>query len=199
VSQGIVVAGFGSGEIAALRAETGAIIWTDALGIVEGRPTIVDFLAIRGDPVISNGLIYVTSLGGVTIAADLLTGRRAWERRVASANTLWIAGDWIFLVSTDQEAGVINAEDARIAWVVSLPRWENPDKKKDPLTWYGPVLAGGRLIVVGGTGQALSLNPVTGETLNTQTLSDVPSPFAPVVADETMLVVTQDGRLTAWR
>jgi outer membrane protein assembly factor BamB len=61
------------------------------------------------------------------------------------------------------------------------------------------VLAGGRLIVVGGTGQALSLNPVTGETLNTQTLSDVPSPFAPVVADETMLVVTQDGRLTAWR
>ena len=199
VSQGIVVAGFGSGEIAALRAETGAIIWTDALGIVEGRPTIVDFLAIRGDPVISNGLIYVTSLGGVTIAADLLTGRRAWERRVASANTLWIAGDWIFLVSTDQEAGVINAEDARIAWVVSLPRWENPDKKKDPLTWYGPVLAGGRLIVVGGTGQALSLNPVTGETMNTQTLSDVPSPFAPVVADETMLVVTQDGRLTAWR
>jgi outer membrane protein assembly factor BamB len=107
------------------------------------------FLAIRGEPVISNGLVYVTGLGGVTIAADLLTGRRAWERRVASANTPWIAGDWMFLVSTDQEAGAINAEDARIAWVVSLPRWENPEKKKDPITWYGPVLAGGRLIVVG--------------------------------------------------
>jgi hypothetical protein len=40
---------------------------------------------------------------------------------------------------------------------------------------------------------------VTGETLNTQTLSDVPAPFAPVVADGTMLVVTEDGRLTAWR
>jgi outer membrane protein assembly factor BamB len=198
-AQGIVVAGFGSGEIAALRAATGAIIWTDALGVVEGRPTIVDFQAIRGAPVISNGLLYVTGLGGVTIAADLLSGRRAWERRVASANTPWIAGDWMFMITTDQDVGAINANDARIAWVAQLPRWENPEKKKDTITWYGPVVAGGRLILLGGNSKMLSINPLTGETLNTQTLSDVPASFAPIVADGTILVVTEDGKLTAWK
>ena len=199
VAQGIVVAGFGSGELAALRAETGNLIWTDGLGLAGSRPALVDFLAIRGEPVISNGQIFATGLGGLTIAADLLTGRRVWERRVASANTPWLAGDWMFLISTDQEVGAINVEDARIAWVAPLPRWENPEKKKDVITWFGPVLAGGRLIVLGSNKQALALNPLTGEIVSTMTLSDVPAPFTPVVVDGTALVVTEDGKLTAWR
>jgi outer membrane protein assembly factor BamB len=199
VSQGIVVAGFGSGEIAAARAESGNVIWTDGLGLAQGGATLIDFLAIRGEPVISNGQIFATGLGGITMAADLLTGRRVWERRVASENTPWIAGDWMFLISTDQAIGAINTNDSRIAWVASLPRWENPEKKKDEITWFGPILAGGRLIVVGTNNQALSLNPMTGQTVSTLSLSDAPAPFTPVVIDGTMLVVTNDGKLTAWR
>jgi outer membrane protein assembly factor BamB len=196
---GIVVAGFGSGEIAALRAESGAIVWTDALGILQGRSTLVDFLAVRGEPVISNGQIFLTGLGGLTIAADLLSGRRVWERRVASANTPWVAGEWLFLVSADQDVGAINVNDARVAWVSSLPRWENPDKKKDVITWFGPVLAGGRLLLLGSNKKMISLNPLTGDTLGTQVLSDAPAPFPPVIVDGTVLVVTDDGKLTAWR
>ncbi len=199
VAQGIVVAGFGSGELAALRVDSGNVIWTDGLGLAEGRPTLVDFLAIRGEPVIENGQVFATGLGGLTIAADLLTGRRVWERRVASENTPYIAGDWMFLISTDEMVGAINISDARIAWVASLPRWEDPDKKKDVITWYGPMLAGGRLIVLGSNSRALALNPLSGETVTTMTLSDAPTPFTPVVVDGTMLVVTNDGKLTAWR
>lgn len=199
VAQGIVVAGFGSGELAALRADSGNLIWTDGLGLAEGRPSLVDFLAIRGEPVIHNGQVFATGLGGLTIAADLLTGRRVWERRVASENTPYIAGEWMFLISTDQMVGAINTNDARVAWVASLPRWENPEKKKDVITWFGPVLAGGRLIVLGSNSQALALNPLSGETVTTMTLSEAPAPLTPVVVDGTMLVVTNDGKLTAWR
>jgi outer membrane protein assembly factor BamB len=199
VAQGVVVAGFGSGEVAALRVETGGLIWSDGLGIASGKPTLVEFLAIRGEPVISNGQVFVTGLGGLTIAADLLTGRRVWEKRAGSANTPYIAGTWLFLLTTDQELGAINVEDARIAWVSPLPRWENPEKKKNVITWYGPIVAGNRLIVLGSNSEALSLNPVTGETLGKQSLSDVPAPFSPVVADGLVLVVTDDGKLTAWK
>jgi len=198
-AQGIVVAGFGSGEVAALRADTGTVIWTDGLGITHGKSALADFLAIRGEPLISNGQVFVAGLGGLTIAADLLTGRRVWERRVASANTPWLAGSWIFEISTDQEVGAINVDDARVSWVVSLPRWEKPEKKKDVITWYGPVLAGGRVIVLGSNKQMLWLNPATGDTVRSQNLSDAPSPYAPIVVDAMMLVVTDDGRLTAWR
>jgi outer membrane protein assembly factor BamB len=200
VSQGIVIAGFASGEIAALRAETGAEIWTDGLGISEGgRASSVEFLAIRGAPVVSNGQVYLTGLGGLTVAADVLTGRRVWERRIASNNTPWIASSWLFIISTDQAIGAINVDAARVAWVHDLPRFENPDKQKDPITWYGPVLAGNRLIVLGTNKECRLLNPLNGETVTTLSLSDNPSPFAPVVADGTLLVVTEDGKLTAWR
>jgi outer membrane protein assembly factor BamB len=197
--QGIVVAGFASGELAAVRADSGNVIWTDGLGLAEGEPGIVDFMAIRGEPVISNNQIFATGLGGVTIAADILTGRRVWERRVASENTPCVAGDWMFLISTDQEIGAINIADARISWAATLPRWENPDKKKDPITWFGPVLAGARLIVVGTNKQALAIDPATGATVTIYELSDVAAPITPVVVDGTMLTVTNDARLTAWR
>lgn len=198
-AQGMVVAGFGSGEIAALRGETGAVVWNDGLGIVRGRSSLVDFLAIVGAPVISNGQVFATGMGGITLAVDLPTGRRIWERRAASASTPWVAGNWMYLISVDQELGAINTEDSRIAWVSALPRWENPEKKKRLITWYGPVLAGNRLIVVGSNSEALSISPLTGEILGKQTLSDAPAPFAPVVADGTVLTVTDDARLTAWR
>jgi outer membrane protein assembly factor BamB len=197
--QGIVVAGFASGELAAVRADSGNVIWTDGLGLAEGQPGIVEFLAIRGEPVIANNLVFATGLGGVTIAADILTGRRAWERRVPSENTPCMAGEWMFLISTDQQIGAINVNDARISWVASLPKWENPDKKKDPITWFGPVLAGGRLIVVGTNRSALALDPASGATVTTYSLSDVAAPLTPVVVDGTMLTVTNDGKLTAWR
>jgi len=105
----------------------------------------------------------------------------------------------MFMISSDQEIGAINVDDARISWIAALPRWENPEKRRDLITWYGPVLAGGHLIVVGSNHQALWLNPATGETVRSRSLSDAPAPFAPVVVDGTLLVVTDDGRLTAWR
>ena len=37
--QGLVVAGFGSGELACLRADSGSVVWTDSLGSTLGRAT----------------------------------------------------------------------------------------------------------------------------------------------------------------
>ena len=198
-AQGLVVAGFGSGEIAALRGDSGSVVWTDGLGISRGRSSIVDFLAIRGAPVINNGQVFATGMGGITLAVDLTTGRRVWERRVASANTPWLAGNWLYLISVDQELAAINAEDARIAWITQLPRWGNPEKKKDLITWYGPAMAGDRLLVSGSNKEFLSLDPRGGDLVSQQPLSDAPAPFTPAVAEGTVLLVTDDGRLNAWR
>ncbi len=59
---------------------------------------------------------------------DVPTGRRVWERQVAGEDTLYVAGEWMFLISAEQEIGAINLADGRIAWVTPLPRWEDPDK-----------------------------------------------------------------------
>ena len=51
-----------------------------------------------------------------------------------------------------------------------------------------------------GTSQdALSISPYTGEILGHIELSAAAAPLVPVVADGTVLVVTNDGRLLALR
>jgi hypothetical protein len=182
-----------------MRADSGRVAWTDGLGATRGRSSIADLLSIRGAPVISDGRVYAISMGGLLAAIDLPTGRRLWERQIAGADAPLVAGDWLFVISVDQEIIAINALDGRIAWITALPRWDNPEKQRDALTWFGPLLVSDRLVVTGTNGEALSISPYTGEIIGRQPLSGAASPVPPLLADGTLLVVSDDGRVTAFR
>jgi outer membrane protein assembly factor BamB len=198
-ARGLVVAGFGSGELAALRADSGAVVWTDGLGAGRSRTALADFLSIRGAPVISNGRVFAIGMGGLAVGIDLPTGRRLWERQIAGEDSPWVAGDWMFVISLDQELAAINIQDGRVAWIAALPRWEDPDKQKNALTWFGPTLAGDRLVVTGRNEEALAVSPYSGEIIGRQALSAAAAPVPPIVVEGSLLVVTDDGRLLALR
>jgi outer membrane protein assembly factor BamB len=197
--RGLVIAGFGSGELAALRAESGSVAWTDGLGAQRGRTSVADFLSVRGAPVISGGQVFAISMGGLLVSTDVPSGRRLWERQVAGEETPYVAGEWMFVISVQQELAAIRLADGKIAWITDLPRWEDSEKKKDTLTWYGPLLVEDRLIVTGSSEDSLSISPYTGEILGHQKLSAAAAPLVPIVADGTVLVITNDGKLIALR
>ena len=119
--------------------------------------------------------VYAISIGGLAVAIDLPTGRRLWEREVAGEDSPWAAGSWLFIVSLEQKIAALNRDDGRVAWVTDLPRWEDTEKQKDAITWFGPLLAGDRLVVAGTNQQALALSPYTGEILGQQDLSGAAS------------------------
>lgn len=197
-STGLVVAGFGSGELATVRAESGTVVWTDNLSASLGSGSRPDFAAVRGLPVVADGRVYAISVGGLLVANDLPTGRRLWEREVAGEDSLWAAGAWLFIVSLDQRMAAVNRDDGRVTWVTALPEWENPDRQKDPITWYGPLLVGDRLVVGSTNHEALAVSPYTGDILGRQKLSGAAS-LGPIVVEGTVFMVTDDGRLLALR
>lgn len=197
-ADGIVVAGFGSGDLLALRDASGTVAWSDSLASARGRTSLVDLSSVRGMAAIKDGRVYAIGLGGLMVGLDLRSGRRLWERDVASSETPWLAGDWLFIVSQDAQVAAARREDGAVAWMTQLDPYENMEKKRDLIRWIGPVLAGDRLVVVGTNSQLVTLNPLTGEVLGKQDLSDRAS-VSPVVAGGTLYVITDNATITAYR
>jgi len=195
-ADGFVVAGFGSGEVATLRADSGLAVWTDSLAAPSVGGTVAEFSTIRGLVAISDGTVYAISVGRQMVALDLHAGRRLWEREVAGEDSPWIGGDWIFLVTLNQQMAAIDRNDGRVAWVTDLPRWENEKKQSDAITWFGPVLVSDRLIVAGTNEKALAVSPYTGAILGQQGLSGGAA-LGPVVVAGTVFIICDDGRLIA--
>ncbi len=198
-ADGLVVAGFDSGELVCLRAASGSVIWSDSVASRGGgHISLADFTSIGGLPVLADGVVYAVSLGGLFVALDLRTGRRLWSREIASDQTPWLAGEWLFVMTPDQQLVCLNRRDGQVAWVTQLPLYRNEKTKEDPVTWLGPTLAGERLIVSGNGREALSVNPYNGAILGRQKLP-APAPLPAVVAGRTMLQVTEDATLLALR
>ena len=198
ISEGLVVTGFGSGDLAAVRAESGGLAWSDSLASSRGRNSLVDLSAISGLPVIERGRVYAVGVGGLLVSLDLRSGRRLWEREVGGSETPWLAGDWLFVQTLDQSLAAIGRDDGRVRWVVDLPRYDDPEKRRDRLFWTGPVLAGGRLVLAGSNETALAVSPEDGRIVGQEKLRG-PAAVAPIAAAGTLFIVTDDGTVQAFR
>ena len=90
------------------------------------------------------------------VANDLVNGARLWTQDISGSGSPWIAGDFLYLVTSGSELIALSREDGRIRWVTGLPRYRRPDTREGPITWGGPVLGSDRLIIVSSTGDAVS-------------------------------------------
>ena len=84
------------------------------------------------------------------------------------------------------------------ARVAELPAWRNPEKRKGPLLWSGPVLVGDRLVVTSSEGQALAVSPYTGRPLGSIEVARRVS-LAPIAADGSLYFLSDDAMLLAYR
>ncbi|HEY8190681.1 MAG TPA: PQQ-binding-like beta-propeller repeat protein [Micavibrio sp.] len=197
-SREIVVPAFSSGEIFALRVENGSVAWSDNLSGTRKIGNLATLSDIRGLPIMDKGMIFAISYGGKLVGIDERTGARVWQREIGGSETPWIAGNHLFVISTENDLVGIGRDTGVIRWVTPLPKFENPDKKKDPIVWTGPILAGNRLIVMGSNGIAMEIDPDTGKPLrNWET--DGPVTISPVVAGGILYVLSDNGTLSAYK
>ena len=198
VSGSSVVVPYSSGEIFSLLAENGRVLWNDGLSSVKGVDPMGDLAHIRALPVIDRGIVLAISHSGRMVATDLRRGARAWDVDLGGVQMPWVAGEFIYLVTTDAKVVCLTRRNGRIRWVLSLPRFEDPEDSEDPIRWFGPVLAGDRLILAGSHKVAVSVSPYTGERLGEMKLPGAPV-LAPVVAGNTLYFITAGADLVALR
>ena len=196
-----VVAGFPSGELVSLRAADGRLLWTETLSAPIGarRGGIADIVGVHGLPVIADGRVIAAGQGGTTLAVDLRSGRRLWERDVGSSETPAVAGEWIFLVSTTQDLVALGRDTGQVRWITAL---NTPapagSRRREPARFGAPVLVGGRIVVPGIGGEALLVNPSDGAIEGRLPLPG-PVILPAAVAGGALLVLAENGILAALR
>ncbi|MGH7051591.1 MAG: PQQ-binding-like beta-propeller repeat protein [Acetobacteraceae bacterium] len=198
VSKGLVIAGFASGELTALAADTGTVQWTDNLGAPYAGANSVNVSAIRALPVVDGAIVYAISLGQLLVANDLHSGRRVFYLEVSGGETPAVAGEWLFVLTEGQRLAAIGRNDGEVRWITQMPLFKNPKHERGPILWHGPVLAGGHLLLAGDDGGLAAVAPESGHIEDIERLPG-PAALAPVVADATVLLLLRDGTLTAWR
>ena len=196
VAGSVVISPYSSGELVALRVANGTPVWSDSLNRTGRLTSLSELNDIAGRPVIDRDRVFAISHSGRMVSIDLRTGERAWTRDIGGVQTPWVAGDYLYLITNSEELVAISRRDGRIRWITPMPRWEDPEDREDPIVWSGPVLVSDRLILVSSTGDATSVSPYTGEILGRIDLPDDVL-IAPVVADETLYILTDSASLIA--
>jgi outer membrane protein assembly factor BamB len=193
-----IVAPFTSGELVSLRLDSGRTVWNESLvGPRREARAFGNLADIRGRPVIDRGVVLAMGSAGTLAAIDLNSGQRLWERPIGGSQTPWTAGRFVFVLSSTADVVCVERDTGKVKWVTPLTQYSD-EKRRHPILWGGPVLAGDRLLVAGSTGELLALSPYSGEVIGKINIGS-PMRLAPVVSNRVIYVLTDNGRLIALR
>lgn len=194
VTDDTLIVPYSSGEVYALATGDGKEQWSESLTAGKRTQASAFFSGIGGDPVVDGSVIFAVSGGGLLSVLTLTDGHHLWDRPVGSINTPWVAGDYMFLLTTDNTLVCFVKYTGTIRWSMQLKNYENQKDKKKPITWRGPVLVNGNLVVTGSDGELLLVSATEGKIVSTQEIPEgIYTP--PVVAGGRMYLIGQDARL----
>jgi outer membrane protein assembly factor BamB len=211
VSDGVVYAPFSSGELMAINADSGQTVWEQVLAQSNRTNALSEIRDISGHPVVYKGEVLAASHSGVFQAMNATTGEPTWTVPVDSVNSPWVAGDVVYLVSLTGELICVNRDSGQIYWLKDLDEGAKNAKVKtgflglgkpkvgeDSTEWAGPFMASDKLVMVTSKGQAIALDPKTGNVTNTLNLGG-PAYLTPIAVGDKLFVVTDDAKLVAIR
>ena len=148
----------------------------------------------------SGDRVYVGNQSGRLAALNVNSGDRIWTARDGAIGPAFPAGDSVFVITDLNELVRIDASDGRRIWGTPLPKFvkSKPRKQSRIYAHYGPIIAGGRVIVASNDGKLRSFDPTNGALIGS---TEIPNgaTTAPVVAAGTLYVVSSKGQLHAFR
>lgn len=180
-----------SGEIYAINANNGAILWFENLSTdsLFSKNLISD---IQSSPVVDNNKVLVSSYINKFLSMQVNDGQINWEVQFSTINPIVSSGNYVFIVDSENKLHCLEDSSGAILWSVQL-KTKNDD---GIISWYGPLLVENKLILASSEGVIISISPYTGNLLGTiKTKHEFKT--HPILANKTIFFLSKDSHLIA--
>jgi outer membrane protein assembly factor BamB len=201
VTDRLVIFPSSGGELlAVLKVGNGTTVWRSSLAGKRLGKAYAFSPDITGDAVISGDKLFAGTAAGRTVALTPSTGEPVWSADEGALGPVAVAGGSIYLVNDLAELVRLDSATGEVIWSVPMPYFvdEKVKRRKSIYAHYGPVLAGGRVIVVSSDGVLRSFDPASGALTHT---AEIPGGAStqPAVVGGVLYVVGGNGQLHAFR
>ena len=196
IAEDMVLVPHSSGELCAYWMDNGELMWTaDISQLTAGNQfgSLSDIVAlpiVKGDHVVTSNHMNKLSV------LDLESGLDVWSVPFGTSQTPVIAGDIIFVISSQAKLYALSKSSGKLYWQSDLQPYENKDDTSKRLVWYGPLLIDNQLVLSNSLGKLAIFDPMTGRFQKDIQLSDRISQ-GPIYVNETFYFVGNSGKL--WR
>lgn len=201
ISDRVVIFPSSGGELmAVLKVGNGTTVWRTSLAGRRLGRAYAFTPDITGDAVMSGTSLFAGTASGRTVALSSSSGEQVWSAGEGALGPVALGGGSIFLVNDEAELVRLDASTGEVIWAVPMPYFTNEKvkRRKGIYAHYGPVLAGGRVVVVSSDGLLRAFDPASGSLTHT---AEIPGGAStqPAVAGGVLFVVGGNGQLHAFR
>ncbi len=200
IASGNVIFGFPSGEVVSVAMSSGGVNWRVFVGGSRGRGAISILTGITASPVIADDRVYISNQSGATVSLNLDTGGRYWDVTEGAFSSALKIDNSVFIISDETKLVRLDVNSGERIWSVALPGFKNEkaNRRKAIYSNFGPLMAGGRIVVASSNGQVFFHDPESGQVEMTVAIPGGAT-ASPVIVDGTMYLISASGVLYAYR
>ncbi len=116
-----IIVNYNSGQILALEAASGQVLWTNDLSSHQeiGLPNF-EAASILCKPIVNNSHIYIANSAGKIVKLDIMTGNILWQTKAYDVQSMLLAGNSLFITNNAGQIAAISTDFGKVKFVADL-------------------------------------------------------------------------------
>jgi len=184
--QGVVVAGFSDGTLAAVEAQNGRALWDFPISFARGTNEIDRLSDIDTTPLLVGNNIYISSYQEITHSLNIAEQRIEWSADVSSFYDLSYDAAHLYISDKNGIVHQLNRQDGTKNWSQSGLRLRNVT---------GPISVGPYVIVSDGDGELFVISKTNGQFVGRHSLRARTIVGQPIVDSDAIYFIDSSGNL----
>ena len=190
LARGVAIAGLDTGKLMVLSLSDGRLVWDRTVAPPRGRTELDRLVDIDAEPQLIDNALYVSAYQGNVAAIDLQTGETEWRHELSSHAGLDVDDQRVYVTDDDDVIWALDRNSGEVLW-------QQDALKGRRLT--APVIVNGTVVAGDFEGYLHWLQREDGQLAGRLRVDKTAITVKPVVADDSVYVLNQNGTLSAVR